>query len=1227
MADVLKKAVTLFYSYAPTPKDEVLRGELEKHLVGLQRKGLIESWSRRDIVAGKHQQEEINTHLEQASVILLLISPDFLASDYHYSTEMMRSMEWHSAGDARVIPILLRPVYLEDEPFTHLASLPTNGRPISMWRNRDAAFADIAKEISKSIRSLHGPSAATDPVQHNPFRFVHDPLNYFTQLETFLDGEGRWLQEDYERGRIYSPEKEYFAQIEKVLNAKHQVLLLGRGAAGKTVLALTFAKHLQEHAGYRVGYKDVKQAEAGDGRKWYALAREHDQSGSLYILDNCHLASREVGEFCRQWKDQPPTHAQCLLISRIHLQETHTEESSYLHMFSDDEKIQVRSEDIFLQVIEQYVTSLRQHVSEYEDVLKSDDVTTLEKQHAHNLVISRSRLDVWETLGPHSRLSEVRQEDLYQALETKYFATYGPALATLCVLQRYEIRAHTFFVKNLPQDEIRRLQQEKLLIHSTVAGYGQLYDLILHPTEARELFLAHVFNQYGRVTQENIHQLVISTLEAYLSAKPLNYIALYDSLARQKHEDILKQLLLNRDLQERTADQFNKETLVDAIRYVYKVARLDREGATQLMKRVVRVAGIQDIRAKLLKSSFQDGTVLLQAMKYIDAELAQEVVTTLDVKQLALRMAEENVQDLFRLVRSVRALSPVQATFLLSSVATEELITRTTVRNYPDMVKQLRAYEYSQEQTTRFVDLLDMQQFAQQCDNISLQSLFWTLHALEKLSSRQAHTLLHLLPSWKLAMKASVSNIGSIDQTMQLMQRIGCTHGQMVEFVELLDIDIIGLRARQGSLRRFASFLRTLRAISVPIAATLLEVVTPAAMAMLCHVKETSLADLEQFRKASTRAFWEAFMQHCSAQDIAELFQRTTLGAVGTFFYYQRAFRTVQEGYRLFQEQFLLTRLATEPLNKLGEFLDRLSSVPHEGPRLAHDALALLVTTNLTKRIVSTNLLHFALLLHHARSIDTNLVFSLLAPLRQPAVLQSALTTSDIHGIQLLIFNISTIDTEYLYLIHQGLQNSNIAERLESASIKDVGRFLWNVYSYIDKDMAQQYCTHIDTRLQTQQLQGASPEDLCFFLWNLTSIISSQEIRIFHHSVILRVLREGWVNEIGWSMVLAGIATTAHVTALDGTFLQSIRLHENALTQWFAMKNGGRNPYFLALALKGLRHYNERTAQTIVRNILSLTEALQLLESARPSAITAYSIQLLEEIIQWITGLLEEDKR
>ena len=485
-------------------------------------------------------------------------------------------------------------------------------------------------------------------------------------------------------------------------------------------------------------------------------------------------------------------------------------------MFTDDEKVKVRSEDIYLQVIEQYVKTLRQQTSEYENAFVNDDQQKLEKQHAHNLVVSRSRLDVWETLGPRYHLSEVRQEDLYRALETKYLSVYGNALATLCVLQRYEVRAHTFFVeKNLPQDEIKQLQKEKLLTYAIVTGYGRLYDLSMHPTEARELFLASVFNQYGHVTQENINLLVTSTLEAYLNAKPLNYITLYDSLARQRHEDILHRLLTNRSLQERTAEQFSKETLVDAIRYVYKVARLDRDGATQLIARLVRITSVHDISARLLKSSFQDGAMLLQALKYVDADLVQKVVQALSVEQLAQHIEEESIQDLFRLLRIIRSISPVHAHQLLTSMPVELLVAKTTVRNFQDMVKQLQAYEYKSEQLIHFVESLDMQQFVQQSDSLGLQSLFWTLHSLEKLSKSQTRRLLYLLPLELLATKANASNIGSIDQMLQLMRRIGCAREQLSEFVEILDLEQVVSHVKQGNVRRFASLLRTLKTISV----------------------------------------------------------------------------------------------------------------------------------------------------------------------------------------------------------------------------------------------------------------------------------------------------------------------------------------------------------------------------------------------------------------------------
>src|SRR5205823_14792646 len=105
----MASSIEIFFCYAR--EDERLRQGLEKQLRALRRQGLISVWHDRDINAGTEWEKEIDKHLNAAQVILLLISPDFMDSDYCYSSEMIRAMERHERGDAQVIPIILRPVY------------------------------------------------------------------------------------------------------------------------------------------------------------------------------------------------------------------------------------------------------------------------------------------------------------------------------------------------------------------------------------------------------------------------------------------------------------------------------------------------------------------------------------------------------------------------------------------------------------------------------------------------------------------------------------------------------------------------------------------------------------------------------------------------------------------------------------------------------------------------------------------------------------------------------------------------------------------------------------------------------------------------------------------------------------------------------------------------------------------------------------------------------------
>ncbi len=127
--------VRIFYSYSH--RDEDLRDELEKHLALLKRQGIILNWYDRKISPGERWEGAIDSNLATADIILLLVSADFLASDYCYDIEMKLALEHHKNGDATVIPIILRPVDWAEAPFSKLQALPMDGRPVTSWANLD----------------------------------------------------------------------------------------------------------------------------------------------------------------------------------------------------------------------------------------------------------------------------------------------------------------------------------------------------------------------------------------------------------------------------------------------------------------------------------------------------------------------------------------------------------------------------------------------------------------------------------------------------------------------------------------------------------------------------------------------------------------------------------------------------------------------------------------------------------------------------------------------------------------------------------------------------------------------------------------------------------------------------------------------------------------------------------------------------------------------------------
>ena len=145
-----EKVIKIFYCYAH--EDKLLRDDLEIHLSSLKRQNQMITWYDREISPGMEWKREIDSHLNTAHIILLLVSPHFMASDYCYGKEMKQALERHYNGDACIIPIILRPVDWENAPFSDLQVLPTDKKPITTWPNRDEALWDVAKEIRKVVK-------------------------------------------------------------------------------------------------------------------------------------------------------------------------------------------------------------------------------------------------------------------------------------------------------------------------------------------------------------------------------------------------------------------------------------------------------------------------------------------------------------------------------------------------------------------------------------------------------------------------------------------------------------------------------------------------------------------------------------------------------------------------------------------------------------------------------------------------------------------------------------------------------------------------------------------------------------------------------------------------------------------------------------------------------------------------------------------------------------------
>jgi len=293
--------MNLFISYSH--EDDLYRKRLEVQLSMLERKGVVSSWTDREIIPGQEWGGEIDANLEDAGIVLLLVSPDFLGSNYCYEKEMERALEQHESGISMVVPIIIRPCNWEGAPFSKLQALPKEARAVSTWSNQDEAWLDIVNELKKTIDCAKTRLVGTviqetiwedsvsqefsDWLNDTEIELKHRRVAKVALDDVFVLPDLKVLNDDMDNISLSK-------NARKILTEGPLALVFGDEQSGKTTLSKYYFKELINSGqwpilvrGEEIKSADVKRLIKESATRQYSEGFDYEKAkGKVLIIDN-----------------------------------------------------------------------------------------------------------------------------------------------------------------------------------------------------------------------------------------------------------------------------------------------------------------------------------------------------------------------------------------------------------------------------------------------------------------------------------------------------------------------------------------------------------------------------------------------------------------------------------------------------------------------------------------------------------------------------------------------------------------------------------------------------------------------------------------------------------------------------------------------------------------------------------------------------------------------------